>query len=67
MKRVFTLSVEDGVRVVGLQVGAVVQRESDGEKGVTFLSLSDNICENDEWLFKVSGKAERISENEVEG
>lgn len=61
MKRVFTLSVEDGEKIVGLQIAVVVQRESDDEKGVTFLSLSDDIRENDEWLFKVNGKAERIA------
>ena len=61
MKRIFTLSVEDGEKIVGLQIAVVVQRESDDEKGVTFLSLSDDIREIDEWLFKVNGKAERIA------
>ena len=61
MKRVFTLSVEDDEKIVGLQIAVVVQRESDDEKGVTFLSLSDDIRENDEWLFRVNGKAERIA------
>ena len=65
MKRVFTLSVEDGEKVVGLQIAVVVQRESDDEKGITFLSLSDDIRENDEWLFKVNGKAERIAIGEL--
>jgi len=61
MKRVFTLSVQDGEKIVGLQIAVVVQKESNDEKGVTFLSLSDDIRENDEWLFKVNGKAERIA------
>jgi hypothetical protein len=67
MKRAFTLCVEDGVKVVGLQIGVAVQRESDGEKGVTFFSLSDDIRENDEWLFKVNGIAERIAIGEPTG
>ena len=61
MKRAFILSIEDDTKIVGLQIAAVVQRESNDEKGVTFLSLSnDDIRENDEWLFKFNEKAERI-------
>lgn len=59
MKKIFTLS--DDVKVLGLQVSMVIQRKSDGEKAVTFFNLSDNIRENDEWLFKVDGRAERIT------
>lgn len=61
MKKIFTLSVEDDAKVLGLQVSTVIQRKSDGEKAVTFFTLSDNIRENDEWLFKIDGKAERIA------
>lgn len=66
MKRVFILSIEDGTKVVGLQIGVAVQRESDGKQGVTFFGLpdSDIIRENDEWLFKVNGKAERLNNSE---
>lgn len=67
MKRAFTMHVEDGVKIVGLQIGIAVQRESDGEKGVTFFSLSDDLRENDEWLFKVNGKAERMLTGEPTG
>lgn len=59
-KRAFTICVEDGCDIVGLQLGVAVQRESDGEKGVTFFHLSEDFKDGDEWLFKVSGKAERI-------
>lgn len=38
MNRVFTISIEDDAKVIGLQIGIVVQRESDGEKGVNFFS-----------------------------
>lgn len=64
MNRVFTISIEDDAKVIGLQIGMVVQRESDGEKGVNFFQLSDDIREHDEWWFKVSGRAERIVESE---
>ena len=67
MKRAFTMHVEDGVKILGLQIGVAVQRESDGEKSVNFFSLSDDIRDNDEWLFKVSGKAERIAAGETAG
>lgn len=67
MKKIFTLSVEDDAKVLGLQVSTVIQRKSDGEKAVTFFTLSDNIRENDEWLFKIDGKAERIAKESEHG
>lgn len=62
MKRAFTICVEDGCKISGLQIAVCVQKEDNGEKGVTFFSLSNDFRDNDEWLFKVSGKAERVSE-----
>ena len=59
MKRGFTMYIEDGCEIKGLQIGVCVQRGSDGEKGVTFFSLS-NVEDDDEYLFKVNGKAERV-------
>ena len=67
MKRVFTLSIEDGTTIEGLQIAVAVRRESDGETGVTFFSITDDIRENDEWLFKTNGKAERIVTGEPTG
>lgn len=34
------------------------------KKVLIFFQLSDDIREHDEWLFKVSGNAERIVESE---
>lgn len=67
MKKVFTICVEDGCKIGCLQVAICVQKEDNGEKGVTFFSLSDDFRDNDEWLFKVTGKAERCDEYEKEG
>lgn len=61
MKRGFTMYIEDGCEIIGLQIGVAVRRKEDGEKGVTFFSLSEGSIEgNDEYLFKVNGKADRI-------
>lgn len=65
MKRIFTVNVDDDIKIVGLQIAAVVQRKSDSENSVTFFTLSgDDIRENDEWLFKFNEKAERIATEE---
>lgn len=65
MKKAFTIYVDDDCHVRGLQIAAAVERNDYTELGVTFFTI-DERADNEAYLFKPTGAAEKLDGGDAE-
>ena len=66
MKKVFEVWVEDDAELLAICGGVAVERNSDNEKGVSFISLKqEDLKKCDGYLFRVLGKALEVKDGEA--